>query len=132
MDVRLRIPFTNIIIGGFGLLLISINTDLKKTGTYIGARSLALASKKLSETALDTPALVGEASGEMKITDAASGEVLAAVVDRRLGSGKFEKSVSSWGDVYNIFEYWSGMVDIACAGNSAEKTVNARKNNYAP
>jgi hypothetical protein len=27
MDVRLRIPFTNIIIGGFGLLLISINTD---------------------------------------------------------------------------------------------------------
>ena len=85
-------------------------TDVKKTGTYLGAGYLALASKKLSETALDTPALVGEASVEIKITDAASGEMLAAVVDRRLGSGKIEKSVSSWEDVYNIFDFWADMM----------------------
>ena len=85
-------------------------TDVKKTSTYLGAGYLALASKKLSETALDTPALVGEASVEIKITDAASGEMLAAVVDRRLGSGKIEKSVSSWEDVYNIFDFWADMM----------------------
>jgi hypothetical protein len=56
------------------------------------------------------PALVGEASVEIKITDAASGEMLAAVVDRRLGSGKIEKSVSSWEDVYNIFDFWADMM----------------------
>jgi hypothetical protein len=85
-------------------------TDVKKTSTHLGAGYLALASKKLSETALDTPALVGEASVEIKITDAASGEMLAAVVDRRLGSGKIEKSVSSWEDVYNIFDFWADMM----------------------
>jgi hypothetical protein len=85
-------------------------TDVKKTSTYLGAGYLALASKKLSETALDSPALVGEASVEIKITDAASGEMLAAVVDRRLGSGKIEKSVSSWEDVYNIFDFWADMM----------------------
>jgi len=85
-------------------------TDVKKTSTYLGAGYLALASKKLSETALDTPALVGEASVEIKITDAASGEMLAAVVDRRLGSGKNEKSASSWEDVYNIFDFWADMM----------------------
>ena len=85
-------------------------TDVKKTGTYLGARTLALTSKKLSETALDTPALVGEASVEMKVTDAASGEMLSAVVDRRLGTGQIKTSVSTWDDVYNIFDYWAGMM----------------------
>jgi Protein of unknown function (DUF3313) len=85
-------------------------TDVKKTGTSFGANYLALASKKLSETALDTPALVGEATVEIKITDAASGEMIAAVVDRRLGSGNTEKPVSSWDDVYNVFDYWAGIM----------------------
>lgn len=85
-------------------------TDVRKTSTTLGARSLALVTKKLSETALDTPALVGEASVEMKVTDAASGEMLAAFVDRRMGSGKIKKSVSSWNDVYNIFGFWADMM----------------------
>lgn len=85
-------------------------TDVKKTGTTLGSRSLALVTKKLSETALDTPAMVGEASVEIKVTDAASGEMLAAVVDRRLGSGEIKKSISSWDDVYNIFGFWADMM----------------------
>ena len=85
-------------------------TDVKETSTSFGARSLALATKKLSDTALDTPALVGEASVELKVADATSGEVLAAVVDRRLGTGKIEKPVSSWDDVYNVFGFWADMM----------------------
>lgn len=96
-------------------------TDVKKTSTALGARSLALVTKKLSETALDTPALVGEASVEIKVTDASSGEMLAAVVDRRLGSGKIEKSISSWEDVYNIFGFWADMMGYRLCQEFARK-----------
>jgi hypothetical protein len=85
-------------------------TDVKETNTSVGAMPSALATKKLSETTLGKPALVGEASVEMKVTDAQSNEMLAAIVDRRLGSGKLQKTISSWDDVYNIFGFWADMM----------------------
>jgi len=99
-------------------------TDVKKTSTALGGRSLALVSKKLSETALDTPAIVGEASVEIKVTDASSGEMLAAAVDRRLGSGKIKKSISSWDDVYNIFGFWADTMGYRLCQEFGRKDCN--------
>jgi len=58
------------------------------------------------------PAFTGAASAEVKITDAQTGELLAAAADKRVGGQKlFDKEVfSSWGDVQNAFEFWGDLM----------------------
>lgn len=54
------------------------------------------------------PAFVGEASVEAKIMDSQTGELLAAVVDRRVGGKTLDaESFNSWGDVNETMEYWA-------------------------
>jgi hypothetical protein len=54
------------------------------------------------------PSFVGEASIEGKVTDAVTGELLAAGVDRRVGKKDLTaESFSSWGDVNQSLEYWA-------------------------
>jgi Protein of unknown function (DUF3313) len=53
------------------------------------------------------PSFVGEASVEAKITDAQTGQLLFALVDRRVGGNEIEVSVDSWDDVNKIIEIWS-------------------------
>jgi hypothetical protein len=54
------------------------------------------------------PPAVGEASIEVKVTAAETGELLVASVDRRVGGNKLGKGVSkSWTDVYNILDFWA-------------------------
>lgn len=52
------------------------------------------------------PGFVGEAAFEGKITDAASGQLLGAAVDRRVG-GKTIKNFGDWTDVRAAADYWS-------------------------
>ncbi len=54
-----------------------------------------------------TQSFVGEASIEGKITDAQSGELLFAAVDRRGGGKTLAKGIDSWADVDAAFDYWS-------------------------
>ena len=58
------------------------------------------------------PAFAGGVTGEFKATDAETGELLAAAVDRRIGGQKlFEKNVfSSWGDLQNALDYWGDLL----------------------
>ncbi len=53
------------------------------------------------------PGFVGEASVEAKITDAQSGELLAAAVDRRAGTKSLRGSTNSWNDVEQAYQYWA-------------------------
>jgi hypothetical protein len=53
------------------------------------------------------PGFVGEASGEARIADGATGEVLAAAVDRRVGGKSLGGSTDSWNDVRQSFEFWA-------------------------
>lgn len=53
------------------------------------------------------PAYVGEASLEVKVTDARTGQLLGAGVDRRVGGNEIEASVDNWDDVNRILEIWS-------------------------
>jgi hypothetical protein len=67
------------------------------------------------------PAFAGEVSIEYMISDSQSQELLAAGADRRVGGNQLGKAtLSSWGDVRNIFEYWSDQaVYLLCVDRKA-------------
>lgn len=69
----------------------------------------ALAAGSVLKTiATGKPAFTGEAVIEAKVTDAQTGEVLRAMVDRRVGTKKLEaQSFNSWADVYESLRYWA-------------------------
>lgn len=54
-----------------------------------------------------TETFVGAASVEAKLTDAQSGELLAAAADRRGGGKYVTKGFSRWTDVEEAFAYWA-------------------------
>jgi hypothetical protein len=55
-------------------------------------------------------AFTGSASAEMKITDTATGELLAAGVDRRGGTKSLSGVTNSWNDVEEAFRFWAEKV----------------------
>ena len=69
----------------------------------------ALAAGSLLKTAATgKPAFTGEAVIEAKVSDAQTGEVLRAMVDRRVGTKKLDaESFNSWSDVYESLRYWA-------------------------
>ena len=68
----------------------------------------ARAVNALWSFATGKPAFTGEIDVEFKVTDAETGELLAAGADKRVGGQKlFDKNVfNSWGDVQNAFTYY--------------------------
>lgn len=71
-----------------------------------GVPGLKFATLKSKETVTGKPVLAGEATAEVKMTDAASGEVLFAALDRRVG-GRLGGGWKSWTDAEQAFRYWS-------------------------
>ncbi len=55
----------------------------------------------------NTAATVGEASGEVEVTDSLSNRVVAAGVDRRIGQRSLRGVFSEWDDVDEAWNYWS-------------------------
>lgn len=66
-----------------------------------------LVMSKLKEIATGTGTFVGKASGEVEITDAVSGERMAAAVDRMVGNKSVTGVTSKWDDVTRTFDDWS-------------------------
>jgi len=58
----------------------------------------------------DKPSFVGEAAAEVKVSDATSGELLAAAVDRRVGGKDLSGSFDEWSDVKAAMEYWANQM----------------------
>jgi hypothetical protein len=55
---------------------------------------------------------VGSATGEAKLTDSMSGQLLAAWVDKRFGTGALKNvTVWQWGDAENAMKYWADALD---------------------
>jgi hypothetical protein len=68
--------------------------------------ALAVASM-LKNIGTGKPLFVGDASLEMKISDAETGEVLGASADRRVGKKRLDTdSFDSWDDVHKALAYW--------------------------
>lgn len=59
-----------------------------------------------------TYAFVGSATGEAKLTDSVSGDLLAAWSDQRFGSGAVKNAgVWQWGDAEHAMDYWAKGLD---------------------
>ncbi len=68
---------------------------------------IGLGVSLIKDFATGKPLNVGEISGEMKITDAGTGELLAAAADKRVGGKSFSGMFTSWGDANSAMEYWA-------------------------
>jgi len=67
------------------------------------------AASALDKLATGKPAFVGEAQVEVKVTDALTGQLLAAGIDHRVGGKTLDASMmTSWGDVETMMRLWAG------------------------
>jgi len=57
--------------------------------------------------AANTAATVGEASGEVEVTDSLTNRVLVAAVDRRVGQRSIQGVFSKWSDVEEAWDHWA-------------------------
>ena len=64
-------------------------------------------------TATGKQAGVGEITVEMKITDASTGELLGAALDRRVGGKELSKLWSGWHNADDALQYWAKRVSFA-------------------
>ncbi len=80
------------------------NVGLNIFSTIVPQAILLSGAKKL---ATGTNSFVGAASVEGKITDSNTGEILAAMVDRRAGGKSLKGAMNAWNDVEQAFEYWA-------------------------
>jgi len=53
------------------------------------------------------PSSVGESTAEFKITDASTGELLGAAIDRRVGGMSVKAIYSSWANADDALKYWA-------------------------
>lgn len=68
------------------------------------ARALSL----VKMAATGSYAFVGSATGEAKLTDSVSGQLLAAWADKRMGGASIKNvDVFQWGDAQNAMDYWA-------------------------
>ncbi len=61
----------------------------------------------LKMLATEKPAFVGGAQIEVKVSDAQTGKIVAAAVDRRVGGKTLTKGIDNWADVKHAFDWWS-------------------------
>lgn len=105
--------FTLVDQGGPGVLVIQIALTNATTATP-GLRSVSVVVPQarilngLQSLATGSYAFVGSAEGEMKATDAATGQLLAAAIDMRAGGMALSAAAQwQWGDAENAMNYWS-------------------------
>ncbi len=68
----------------------------------------ARALNTLKYAATGSYAFVGGAEAEMKLTDAGSGQLLAAGMDKQIGGGSVESAAQwQWGDAENAMKAWA-------------------------
>ena len=82
---------------------------IKKNEIKIGKNHFR-SGRSVADVRRDYPSFVGEVSAEAKMTDAQTGQLLAAGVDRRVGGNEIEASVDNWDDVNKIIEIWSKLI----------------------
>jgi hypothetical protein len=77
-----------------------------------------------------TYSFVGSATGEAKLTDSVSGQLLAAWSDQRFGSGAVKNAgVWQWGDAEHAMDYWASGLDQRLAALGIQHTTAAASAN---
>ena len=89
------------------LAITELEKPSKVMDTFSTVLPTALVASEVKRITTGTHAFVGKASIEGKITDAETGEILLAAVDRRGGGKRIEGTTSQWADVEAIFDHWA-------------------------
>lgn len=85
-------------------------TPVLRTVSVIVPQAHALSLIKAGLTG--TYAFVGSATGEAKLTDSVTGQLLAAWADQRFGTAAVRNAtVWQWGDADNAMNYWANGLD---------------------
>jgi hypothetical protein len=98
---------------GQGVMTLTVAlTDAESATPALRSISMIVPQARLlssiSYLATGTFPFVGGAQVEAKLEDSVSGQVLAAIVDKRLGSGSATAGFQwRWGDVQNAMDFWS-------------------------
>jgi hypothetical protein len=86
------------------------------------ARALSL----IKMAATGTYGFVGSATGEAKLTDSVSGQLLAAWADQRMGGASIKNiDVFRWGDADNAMDYWADGLDKRLVTLGVQQTARA-------
>ncbi|MGR9085922.1 MAG: DUF3313 domain-containing protein [Gammaproteobacteria bacterium] len=100
---------------GPGVMKLSVAMTDSETATPV-LRSISMIVPQahmlanLKYLATGTFPFVGGAQAEGKVTDSVSGDLLAAVADKRIGGGSFTTGFQwQWGDAENVIDKWCEM-----------------------
>lgn len=84
----------------------SAATPVLRTISMVVPQARALNTLKYLATG--TYSFVGSTQGEAELSDSTTGQVLAAVMDRRVGGGSIETAAQwKWGDARNAMDAWA-------------------------
>jgi len=92
-----------------------VNADSAKPvrNTFSTIVPVGIALSLVKYTATGKQAGVGEITVEMKITDASTGELLGAALDRRVGGKELSKLWSGWHNADDALKYWAKRLSFA-------------------
>lgn len=90
-------------------------TDAEKSRAVLDTVStivpVGLAASTVKELFTGQAAFTGSTGMEIKVSDAVTGDVLAAAVDKRVGKKSLGLSTfSQWGDTDSAMEYWAQLI----------------------
>ena len=109
--------FTLVDQGGSGVLVLQVALVNASAATP-GLRSVSVVIPQLrvinaaQSLATGSYAFVGSAEAMMKATDAGSGQLLAAAIDKRAGGVALSSAAQwKWGDAENAIDYWAQKID---------------------
>jgi hypothetical protein len=109
--------FTLVDQGGPGVLVLQAALVNASAATP-GLRSVSVVVPQLriinaaQSLATGSYAFVGTAEGMLKVTDAVSGQLLAAAIDKRAGGMAISSAAQwKWGDAENSMNYWAKRID---------------------
>jgi hypothetical protein len=101
---------------GPGVMLVQV-VILDAEAATPGARSISMAIPQARLLASGTSLITGKypfsggGQASLKVTDAVTGQLLGAAVDRRAGGGSIKTAaVWKWGDAQNAIKKWSEMI----------------------
>jgi hypothetical protein len=95
--------------GTFRIQMAIIDADSSKPvrNTLSTILPIGMGLSLIKYTATGKQSGVGEITVEMKLTDANTGELLGAALDRRVGGKQLTKLWSSWNNADDALQYWA-------------------------
>ena len=114
----LQKDFTLVDQGGSGVLVLQVALVNASAATP-GLRSVSVVIPQLriingaQSLATGSYAFVGGAEAMMKATDAQTGQLLAAAIDKRAGGIALSQAAQwKWGDAQSAMDYWAERIDV--------------------